>query len=208
MLYFQVNATSRWGLSGVVGYAFAHLPSTPGSHELQLETWVPVGTLRDQKTAFFVGAGPALRDMKMCGVPEREEGGPDYGSGSSAFGFGFGTGSQPPPAAAAAAASSPGHPAPRPVVLNRYGWECRGAGTLHLRLDMVQLVAAAPDPPDAGAAGAQHRALALSNLRDQAIAQAMGTGGGGHNTRDFTRDRDELHALRQSTLTQRASARR
>jgi len=196
VLYFQVNATNRWGMSGVVGYAFAHLPSTPGCHELELETWAPVGTLRDQKTAFFVGAGPALRDMKMCGVPgpEGEEGGP--GSG---FGFGFGTGS---------VGSQPA----RPGVLNRYGWECMGKGTVHVRLEIIELVAAAPAPSDPAAAAAplaQHRALALSNLREQAIAQAMAAGGGnssGGSARDSARD--ELHALRQSTLTQRASARR
>lgn len=70
IMYFTVQSQSRWGITSIVGYGFVHLPLTPGCHEVDVDTWVPLGTLSDQKTNFFIGAGPTLRDVKLCGVPK------------------------------------------------------------------------------------------------------------------------------------------
>lgn len=68
IIYFQVHSQNAWGMGSVAGYGFVHLPLTAGCHELTVDTWVPLGTIRDRKTKFFVGAGPTLRDVKLCGV--------------------------------------------------------------------------------------------------------------------------------------------
>lgn len=71
ILYLQVHALSRWGIHRVIGYAYVHLPlSAAGEHELEVECWVPQGSLRDQKKEFFLGVGPTLRDVRLCGIPE------------------------------------------------------------------------------------------------------------------------------------------
>ncbi|XP_065176798.1 B9 domain-containing protein 2-like isoform X2 [Sycon ciliatum] len=44
------------------GYGFCHLPTTPGSHQLQCVTWKPRGTARDQLSSFFLGGAAQLKD--------------------------------------------------------------------------------------------------------------------------------------------------
>jgi hypothetical protein len=72
MLYFSIYALNRWGQSSVVGYTYTPLPSTPGCHELELESWVPEGRLRQRKTEFFLGIAPSLVDVRECGVPSED----------------------------------------------------------------------------------------------------------------------------------------
>jgi hypothetical protein len=69
-IYFQVNSLDRWGSHRVVGYGYQTLPCDAGEHELVISTWKPVGSLRSQLSSFFVGGSPALRDVKMSGIPE------------------------------------------------------------------------------------------------------------------------------------------
>jgi len=44
----------------VEGYGFVHVPSAPGTHELSVAMWRPVGTPAQELAAFFVGGAPAL----------------------------------------------------------------------------------------------------------------------------------------------------
>lgn len=69
-IYFQVNSLDRWGSHRVVGYGYQTLPCDAGEHELVISTWKPVGSIRSQLSSFFVGGSPALRDVKMSGIPD------------------------------------------------------------------------------------------------------------------------------------------
>jgi B9 domain-containing protein 2 len=42
------------------GYGFAHLPTTPGFHRVEVSMWRPVGTPWQELEAFLIGRTPAL----------------------------------------------------------------------------------------------------------------------------------------------------
>ena len=44
----------------VEGYGFVHVPTAPGSHEVSVPLWRPVGTPEQELSHFFVGGAPAL----------------------------------------------------------------------------------------------------------------------------------------------------
>lgn len=78
-LIVQVWRLDSDGHLEVVGYGFSHLPSIPGKHDLSLHlhlvstgvgphkiniaTWRPVGTLKEEISAQFLGGTPRLRDI-------------------------------------------------------------------------------------------------------------------------------------------------
>ena len=49
----------------VDGYGFAHIPTTPGSHSVEIATWRPVGSTSDQLWSFFLGATPQLKNQDI-----------------------------------------------------------------------------------------------------------------------------------------------
>ena len=46
----------------MIAYGFAHIPSSPGQHRLEVSTWRPSGSLRDTISQFYVGGGHQLRN--------------------------------------------------------------------------------------------------------------------------------------------------
>ena len=60
------------------GYGFAHIPTQPGTHKIEIYTWRPVGSLMDQvygnssliwHKAYFLGATPQLKNLDMITNP-------------------------------------------------------------------------------------------------------------------------------------------
>ncbi len=45
----------------VEGYAFVHVPSRPGTHEISVPTWRPLGSPSQELAAYFVGGVPRLK---------------------------------------------------------------------------------------------------------------------------------------------------
>ncbi|XP_065176797.1 B9 domain-containing protein 2-like isoform X1 [Sycon ciliatum] len=58
----EVWSQGLFGQCELSGYGFCHLPTTPGSHQLQCVTWKPRGTARDQLSSFFLGGAAQLKD--------------------------------------------------------------------------------------------------------------------------------------------------
>jgi len=147
ILYFHIYAFSRWGVSSPIGYSYLHLPLQPGCHEFELGSWAPLGTLRERRNGFFLGATPPLRDIKLVGLPAAvagEEGRPFTPSDSTT--------------------SSGGGRVP--AINNRYGWQSVSGGKLHVRLDMIRVTRTDPPPR------LDDFKRALTNLRQQHIARA------------------------------------
>lgn len=44
----------------LTGYGFAHLPTTPGPHRLEVSLWRPVGSSEQELESFLLGSTPAL----------------------------------------------------------------------------------------------------------------------------------------------------
>eukprot|EP00163_Fabomonas_tropica_P012749 TRINITY_DN24103_c0_g1_i1.p1 TRINITY_DN24103_c0_g1~~TRINITY_DN24103_c0_g1_i1.p1 ORF type:complete len:178 (+),score=6.45 TRINITY_DN24103_c0_g1_i1:212-745(+) len=59
-LRFEVWHTDSFGRNEIYGYAFVHVPSSPGTFELDVVTWRPCGTLKEQITSMFIGGAPQL----------------------------------------------------------------------------------------------------------------------------------------------------
>ena len=57
---FQCYKLDWHGRRLLVGYAFEHLPMTPGPHRLQVNLWRPVGSPEQELDAFLLGRVPAL----------------------------------------------------------------------------------------------------------------------------------------------------
>ena len=71
-LYFQVLVEviciDQWSRYRVEGYGHSLLPTTPGCHTLNINTWRPVTTSHTaQMRRFFIGGTPELEDVKYCG---------------------------------------------------------------------------------------------------------------------------------------------
>lgn len=49
-----------FGRCQLAGYGFCHVPSSPGTHQLECPTWRPLGSWREQLARVFVGGGPQL----------------------------------------------------------------------------------------------------------------------------------------------------
>lgn len=64
-LLVQVWQLDDVGRLEVEGYGVIHMPATPGSHELSLPCWRPVGTPAQELAAFFVGGTPSLRTTSI-----------------------------------------------------------------------------------------------------------------------------------------------
>jgi len=61
-IVFQVFSTDWLGRHKLEGYGFHHLSDQPGSHDLEVRTWRPVGKIRDQMQDFFLGNAAYLKD--------------------------------------------------------------------------------------------------------------------------------------------------
>ena len=61
-LLMQVWKLDEHGRNDLAGYGFAHVPTAPGSYELEVSTWRPMGSMREEIGTHFIGSTPQLRD--------------------------------------------------------------------------------------------------------------------------------------------------
>jgi hypothetical protein len=73
IIYFTVYGQNWWHMTNTIGYGYLHLPLEAGSYEIVVDTWKPIGSLRQQRSEFFLGVGPTLRENKCCGVPNNDK---------------------------------------------------------------------------------------------------------------------------------------
>lgn len=70
-LKFEVYHQDDFGRNELYGYGFCHLPTAPGTHDIQCPTWRPSGTFREQVSQYFIGGAPQLRNPEMVQSAER-----------------------------------------------------------------------------------------------------------------------------------------
>lgn len=61
----QVYHYDRFGRSEVYGYGFTFIPSSPGTHKVDVLTWRPIGTLTEQFRQYFLGGGAQLKSPDL-----------------------------------------------------------------------------------------------------------------------------------------------
>ena len=49
----------------LVGYGFCHLPTSPGTHTIDVATWRPAGSFRDSVAQYYLGGGHQLRNPDL-----------------------------------------------------------------------------------------------------------------------------------------------
>jgi len=64
-IHFQVWHQDSFGRGELYGYGYCHIPTSPGTHEMECPTWRPVGTMREQISQAFLGGGPQLKNPDM-----------------------------------------------------------------------------------------------------------------------------------------------
>lgn len=69
-IYVQVGSVDSWDRHRVEGYGYARLPETVGGHEVDIQTWVPSASIRDELKSAFVGGGAGLDDISYVKAPE------------------------------------------------------------------------------------------------------------------------------------------
>ena len=57
----------------VEGYGFVHIPTSPGTHELSVPTWRPVGTSGQEMAAYFLGGVPKLKSTAVLFTAAHEQ---------------------------------------------------------------------------------------------------------------------------------------
>ncbi|KAF0974031.1 hypothetical protein FDP41_006962 [Naegleria fowleri] len=68
-LFFQVTSKDSWDRFRMEGYGFVSIPSTPGYHQLTVQTWKPAGSIRNNLRSRFVGGSTELRDLSYAAIP-------------------------------------------------------------------------------------------------------------------------------------------
>ncbi|XP_072032083.1 B9 domain-containing protein 2-like [Amphiura filiformis] len=68
---FEVYHQDEFGRSELYGYGFVHIPTSPGTHDIECVTWRPTGSYREQIKQFFVGGAPQLKNPDMVQSAER-----------------------------------------------------------------------------------------------------------------------------------------
>ncbi len=56
----QIWELDEFGRTNLSGYGFAHMPTTPGTHEIAVACWRPTGSLPEEIQSFFLGTNPQL----------------------------------------------------------------------------------------------------------------------------------------------------
>lgn len=64
-IIMQVWELDEYGRSILSGYGFAHLPTNPGYHEVEVQCWRPSGSIREELQSFFLGTSSCLVDENM-----------------------------------------------------------------------------------------------------------------------------------------------
>lgn len=64
-IIMQVWELDEYGRSILSGYGFAHLPTNPGHHELEVRCWRPSGSMREELESFFLGTSSCVVDENV-----------------------------------------------------------------------------------------------------------------------------------------------
>lgn len=82
-ILLEVGSLDYWDRHRIEGYAYVDLPSNPGSYEMDVSTWRPVGRgLVDKMKRFFIGGPPEIDDITYVACPREL-----HGNQLSRFGF-------------------------------------------------------------------------------------------------------------------------
>jgi B9 domain-containing protein 2 len=68
-LTFELWEHDSLGRSFLGGYGFCALPMSPGSHNIDVHLWRPVGNAVEELTANFIGGSPHLRNESIVAQP-------------------------------------------------------------------------------------------------------------------------------------------
>ncbi|KAI8898191.1 B9 domain-containing protein 2 [Globomyces pollinis-pini] len=68
-LVVHVFHQDMFGRNELFGYGFIHVPATPGKHTMEIVTWRPTGTMKEQLWATFLGATNQLKDTNLIYDP-------------------------------------------------------------------------------------------------------------------------------------------
>ena len=66
---FEVWEHDDLGRSFLGGYGFCSLPTSPGTHNIDVDLWRPVGTIIEDLAANIVGGSPHLRNQELVHKP-------------------------------------------------------------------------------------------------------------------------------------------
>lgn len=64
-LVVEVWHMDTYGRADLSGYGCCSIPTSAGMHTVHIATWRPVGTLRQQFSAFFLGGYPQLKHKQL-----------------------------------------------------------------------------------------------------------------------------------------------
>eukprot|EP00118_Oscarella_pearsei_P014924 m.130790 g.130790 ORF g.130790 m.130790 type:complete len:176 (+) comp38037_c0_seq33:464-991(+) len=64
-LHFEVWHQDMFGRNELYGYGFCHVPTSPGSYNLECATWRPSGDIWQQIQSLFLGGGPQLKSKDL-----------------------------------------------------------------------------------------------------------------------------------------------
>ncbi|CAM9325857.1 unnamed protein product, partial [Phaeothamnion confervicola] len=116
-LLFSVEAAGTYERRRVHGYGHLALPRVPGAYDLLVQTWRPVGTVRQRLQDWHIGGARRLADPSYAGA---------WPSNSAA------TATPAGPAAAGDAATGRG------TFLSKLGFRTEPAGNVRIRLYVVE----------------------------------------------------------------------
>ncbi|KAK9822147.1 hypothetical protein WJX74_010850 [Apatococcus lobatus] len=69
-LHLEVWKQDKQGRCDICGYGFVHIPTAPGSYELECATWRPEGSRKEQWAAWCCGGNPQLVMEEVVHGPE------------------------------------------------------------------------------------------------------------------------------------------
>ncbi|XP_038058674.1 Meckel syndrome type 1 protein-like [Patiria miniata] len=82
-IFLEVLSIDSWQRYRTEGYGYLTIPSTPGTHTVEVQTWRPSGQHAfNNLRRFFIGGSPELEDPTYVAVPPTHE-----GAVMSRFGF-------------------------------------------------------------------------------------------------------------------------
>lgn len=73
-IFISVASLDSWTRYRIEGYASLPIPFDPGSHNVDLQTWRPVGDFLNTLRRFFTGGTYELEDISYCGIPGTQDG--------------------------------------------------------------------------------------------------------------------------------------
>ncbi|ODN02972.1 B9 domain-containing protein 2 [Orchesella cincta] len=68
-LILEVYRQDEFGRSDLSGYGVCHIPATPGNHIIEVPTWRPAGSTREEVVRHFVGGSAELSEPDLIVNP-------------------------------------------------------------------------------------------------------------------------------------------